>query len=91
MVATNVEHADGVILNARVAVGAASPVARRLEALEHVLRGKPLTPTLGESVAMEHLAPLSPIDDVRSDSTYRLVAALTLVRRALSVIGGAEC
>jgi CO/xanthine dehydrogenase FAD-binding subunit len=91
MIAANVEHADGVVVNARVAVGAASPVARRLEALEHALRGKPLTPALGESVSMGHLAPLSPIDDVRSDSNYRLEAALTLARRTLNWIGGAEC
>jgi CO/xanthine dehydrogenase FAD-binding subunit len=32
----------------------------------------------------EHLAPLSPIDDVRATADYRQHAALVLLRRALS-------
>jgi CO/xanthine dehydrogenase FAD-binding subunit len=38
----------------------------------------------GAVVRPEHLAPLSPIDDVRATAGYRLDAALRLVQRALN-------
>ena len=47
------------------------------------LVGAPARPGLGALAKAEHLAPLSPIDDVRASAAYRLDAALTLVRRAL--------
>ena len=34
--------------------------------------------------AAEHLAPLSPIDDIRSGASYRLEAVEELLRRALT-------
>jgi len=82
----------GRITSARVAVGACSPVARRLPDLEAALGGRPLQPGLGELVRDEHLASLSPIDDVRGSAEYRRRAALVLVRRALEELaaGAAE-
>ena len=71
------------IASARTAVGACSPVARRLPELESALAGRRLEPGIGERVREEHLAPLSPIDDVRGSAEYRRRAALVLVRRAL--------
>lgn len=71
------------ITAARVAVGACSAVAQRLPELEAVLRGMPASPGIGASVRSEHLAGLSPIDDVRGSAVYRREAAETLVRRAL--------
>jgi CO/xanthine dehydrogenase FAD-binding subunit len=71
------------ITSARVAVGACSPVARRLPDLEAALVGVALAPGIGDLAADEHLAPLSPIDDVRGSAAYRRQAALVLVRRAL--------
>jgi CO/xanthine dehydrogenase FAD-binding subunit len=73
----------GRITSARLAVGACSPVARRLSALEAALAGRRLAPGIGDLVAAEHLASLSPIDDVRGTAAYRREAALVLVRRAL--------
>lgn len=67
----------------RVAVGACSPVARRLPELEIALLGRPAAPGIGATVRSEHLAGLSPIDDVRGSAVYRREAAETLVRRAL--------
>jgi CO/xanthine dehydrogenase FAD-binding subunit len=84
MVATVIGTADdGTIAEARVAVGACSPVAQRLTQLESDLVG--LGPTeLPEGVpTLEHLAPLSPIDDVRATATYRLGATMALIRRSL--------
>jgi CO/xanthine dehydrogenase FAD-binding subunit len=74
----------GRVTDARVAVGACSPVAQRLPALEAALAGRRAGPGLAEAVLPEHLAPLSPIDDVRGTAAYRLDAALTLVRRTLA-------
>jgi CO/xanthine dehydrogenase FAD-binding subunit len=75
--------AAGRITAARVAVGACSPVARRLPDLEAELAGQELRHGLGDLARPDHLAPLSPIDDVRGSAAYRRQAALVLVRRAL--------
>jgi CO/xanthine dehydrogenase FAD-binding subunit len=83
MVATVIEAAEGRIMRARVAIGACAPVARRLPALEAALIGRPV----GAAASVpqeEHLAPLSPIDDIRATADYRRHAALVLLRRALS-------
>jgi CO/xanthine dehydrogenase FAD-binding subunit len=77
---------SGLVRFARVAVGACSPVAVRLRRLEDVLRGRPAG-ELGAAVTPEHLADLTPIDDVRATAAYRLRAATTLVRRALDRCG----
>jgi CO/xanthine dehydrogenase FAD-binding subunit len=74
---------DGLISDARVAVGACSAVATRLPALEKALTGKPVCAGLGETAQPEHLAALSPIGDVRATADYRLDAALQLVRQAI--------
>jgi CO/xanthine dehydrogenase FAD-binding subunit len=75
--------ADGRIAQARVAVGACSAVAQRLRSLEDALVGAPAATGVGALAGPEHLAALSPIDDVRATAGYRRDAALTLVRRAL--------
>jgi CO/xanthine dehydrogenase FAD-binding subunit len=74
---------DGRIVRARIAIGACSEVARRLPAAEAALAGVPLGPALAERIRPDHLAALSPIDDVRGSAAYRQDAALTLVRRAV--------
>jgi CO/xanthine dehydrogenase FAD-binding subunit len=87
MVAAVVEvGADGLIVRARIAVGACSEVAQRLPALEADLAGLPATAASADLVRGEHLAALTPIDDVRGSATYRRDAALTLVRRALATV-----
>jgi CO/xanthine dehydrogenase FAD-binding subunit len=78
---------DGSILGAAVAVGACSPVARRLPDLERELVGRKPGPGIGESVAARHLAPLAPISDVRGTAEYRSDAMITLLRRALGQLG----
>lgn len=83
MVSSIVETAsDGTISDARIAVGACSPVAQRLNQLESDLRGR-LSNELEALPTRQHLAPLAPIDDVRASASYRLEAALTLIRRSL--------
>ena len=87
MVAVVLAVENGAITDARVAVGACSPVAVRLGALERDLLGVPLERAAG-TVDRSHLAPLSPIDDVRASATYRLEAARVLTARTLATAAG---
>ena len=74
--------------DARIAVGACSPVTRRLPALEAALNDRRLDAALGEAVSEDAVeAVLSPIDDVRGSAGYRLDATVTLLRRGLSDMG----
>ena len=83
MAAATLEIAGGRIARARIAVGACSAVALRLPALETALVGAALDASLGSRLEADHLAPLSPIDDVRGSAGYRSDAALTVLRRLL--------
>lgn len=84
MVAVVVDtDADGLISEAKVAVGACSPVAQRLRSLESRLVGARPADVDSINVA-EHLSALAPIDDVRATAAYRIEAASVLVRRALA-------
>jgi CO/xanthine dehydrogenase FAD-binding subunit len=76
--------ADGTVARLRVAVGSCSEVAKRLTALEADLAGKPADSRLAALVNEAHIAPLSPIGDVRGSAEYRSDAALTLARRAIA-------
>ena len=74
------EH--GRVTSARVAVGACSPVARRLASIESsVLVGGPVR------VARSDLQELTPIDDIRCSAGYRLDVVPELVSRALTECG----
>jgi CO/xanthine dehydrogenase FAD-binding subunit len=77
--ATLLRGQDGRIAAARVAIGAASAVARRLERLEERLIGEAAPVPVTE----DDLAALSPIDDVRATAAYRIDAAREIVGRAL--------
>ena len=83
MAAATLEIADGRVASARIAVGACSPIAERLTDLEAALAGAPLDARLAERVEVSHLAPLSPIDDVRGSAAYRSDAVVTVLRRLL--------
>ncbi len=82
MAAATLEIVDGRVAAARIAVGACSPVAERLPALEAALVGADRD-CLATRVDAEQLAPLSPIDDVRGSASYRRDAVVTLLRRLL--------
>ena len=83
MVAVLLDIVDGRVRSARVAIGACSAAARRLPEVERQLVGAPAQLDLGDRIIGEHLAGLSPIDDLRASAAYRNDAALTLVRRAI--------
>ena len=86
IVTATLEVADGRVVSAAIAVGACSPVAARLPALEAALVGAALDARLPERIKVAHLAPLAPIDDVRGSAAYRRDAAAVLVRRLLGVL-----
>ena len=71
------------VTEARVAVGACSAVAKRLSELEDALIGHVFDASLRNAARPEHVAGLTPIDDVRGTGVYRKDAALHLVREAL--------
>jgi CO/xanthine dehydrogenase FAD-binding subunit len=80
--------AFGRVAEARVAVGSCSATARRLHDLERDLVGQSANADIGGLVRAEHIAALSPINDVRATAGYRRDASLTLVRRTLQACAG---
>ena len=74
MAAVRVVPQVGCVAEVRVALGACSAVAQRLHALEDDLIGVPID-GLASRVNEQHLAPLSPIDDIRGTADYRMDAA----------------
>jgi CO/xanthine dehydrogenase FAD-binding subunit len=83
IVAALLDIDNGIVGEARLAVGACSAAAKRMAAAERRLVGAPAHTGLGELVRAGDLAALSPIDDMRASAQYRRDAALTLVRRAI--------
>ncbi len=83
MVAARLVTDGGRIASAAVSVGACSAVAVRLQALETVLIGQPLTKAPDVVTSDLVAEALSPIDDIRADAGYRSEAATELVRRTL--------
>jgi CO/xanthine dehydrogenase FAD-binding subunit len=75
---------------ARIAIGACSAAAQRLPALEAALVARPAVRGLGRAVTQDHLASLTPIDDVRGTAAYRLDAARTLLARVLDALAVGE-
>ena len=83
MVAVALAVGEGMVRDARIAVGACSVVAQRMKEAERRLIGAPASPGLGRSIEAKDLGRLAPIDDVRASADYRRDAALTLLRRAI--------
>ncbi|KAA8607787.1 FAD binding domain-containing protein [Salipiger aestuarii] len=83
MVGAVVATQAGRIVRARVAVGACSPVARRLAGLETALAGA-TADEVSAIVSACAFTELSPIDDVRASADYRSEAVKALVVRAVS-------
>lgn len=85
MSAARVVVDGGRIVDVALAVGAASPVARRLRELERQITGR----ALGEAADIIAAAdlPLAPIDDVRADAAYRRDAARQALIAALEGAG----
>jgi CO/xanthine dehydrogenase FAD-binding subunit len=83
MVAVALDVVEGIVRDARIAIGACSVVTQRMREAERRLIGAAAGPHLGLSIEARDLARLSPIDDVRAGANYRRDAALSLLRRAI--------
>ena len=86
--ATIEKDGAGRIVKAAVAVGAASPVAQRLPALERDIQNIASGARPSSIVDVRHLAALSPISDVRATDAYRREAAIAVVGEALDRAAG---
>ena len=84
MVSAVIEIEHDVIAHAAIAVGSCSAVAQRLYALENKLIGKPASLAVIDLINEDDLAVLTPIQDIRGTAAYRMDAAMTLVRRAVT-------
>ncbi len=84
MVAARVVVQGGIVTGAALAVGSASPVARRLPGVEAALIGVPAGQAAAAIDAGAVAAALSPIDDIRATAAYRSQAVVTLLRRAVA-------
>lgn len=83
MVAVRVVVSQDTIEQIAVSVGSCSEVARRLSSVEQLLTGVTITDDLVSKIKAEHLAEISPIDDIRAPADYRHHAALQLVQRTI--------
>ena len=92
MVAISLEIDQGnFIRDARIAIGACSPVATRLESAEARLIGQVAGPDCAHVIGIDDFEALSPIDDSRATALYRRRTALHLTRRAIiACIAGQE-
>ncbi|MEX0339409.1 MAG: xanthine dehydrogenase family protein subunit M [Arenibacterium sp.] len=89
MVALRIEVVEGLIKDIALAIGACSPVALRLNALEARLQGQSIT-SAKAVLEKADLSPwLHPIDDIRATAEYRRDAAKTLMLRAFDDVIGA--
>lgn len=84
MAAGWLDLAGGRIVDARITIGACSPVARRLPKLERKLRGQKMSADIAALAVADDLGDLAPIDDVRASAEYRGEAALIVLRRLLA-------
>jgi xanthine dehydrogenase small subunit len=87
--AIKVEVRDGVIADARLAMGGMAATPKRAAATEQVLRGA----RAGESDAWEKAVvalaqDFQPISDMRASAQYRLETAQMLLRKALMELAG---
>jgi CO/xanthine dehydrogenase FAD-binding subunit len=85
MVAARLAVRDGRVRHAALAVGACSPVATRLPAIEARLAGARADAGLAARIdPADVAAALVPLDDVRGSADYRIEAATELLRRAVA-------
>ena len=73
----------GMISTVALSIGACSEVAIRMERVESVLFGTPLSNSC-ERITQDLFTELAPIDDVRAPAQYRREASVEVVRRLLA-------
>jgi len=87
MVAVRIVEEGGLVSEAAISVGSCNAVATRLSEAEAFLSGKRLShETIAHMPERMVTDVLQPIDDLRSDATYRRIAAGELVRRCIGAL-----
>jgi aerobic carbon-monoxide dehydrogenase medium subunit len=81
--AVELEDGDGVVREARIALGAVAPTPIRAPKAEASLRGQRLTDAVLEEAGREAAQAASPILDVRASAEYRKEMVDVLTRRAV--------
>ena len=74
---------SGTILDVRIALGSVAPTVVRCRHTEGTLRGRSIDDELIVSARAALNAEIAPIDDIRSNSTYRRVVAANLLESFL--------
>jgi len=77
--------ADGNCAEARIAVGAVAPTARRVADAEAALVGQPINDDTLAAVALAASAACDPIDDKRGTIAYRKQVTGVLAKRAVKI------
>jgi CO/xanthine dehydrogenase FAD-binding subunit len=76
-------NADGTVRDVRLALGSMAPTVRRLRTIEAALLGQHLTQEVVQAATARIGDDVSPIDDVRSTSAYRLSTSQRLLEAFL--------
>lgn len=79
-------NAQGVVTDARIAIGSVAPTIIRATQAEAALVGQTLAPSAIEAAASAAGAEISPIDDARAPAEYRRQTTTVLVRRCLQAL-----
>ncbi len=79
LMATRIEHHDGVIKDVRIACGGMAATPLRAKHTEATLIGQPFTLSSFEQAAKRIKDDYQPINDVRATAEYRLMVAANLV------------
>lgn len=82
-VAVAVTVKDGVLVDARIVLGAVAPVPMRAKDAEAILKGQKITDALLEQAANCASTECKPISDLRGSAEYRRDMIRVLTRRAL--------
>ena len=67
---------NGIVTQARLALGSVAPIPVRLKHVEEALLGKPIDPSAADKVNED----IAPIDDIRSTEQYRRSVARRIIR-----------
>jgi len=86
--AARIAAADGVVAEARLALGSVAPCPARARATERFLTGSVISAELRRQAAETIQEDIAPIDDVRAPATYRRLAVAVLLDRALAEVAG---
>lgn len=85
-VAISLDMADGLVTDARIALGAVAPTPIRAVEAERTIRGNHPSSSLIEEAARVAARECCPIDDVRGTASYRRHLVYVLTKRALAKV-----